>query len=222
VIHGNPVSAATFLAGPVSVGALVTIFGDLGRPPCYGLDAEIKFNGMPAGIVYASPTQINAQVPWELAGSGQAEVVAMRNGMPSVPVTVDVQAASPGIFTLSETGIGPGAIVPAGTQKPSAPDNPARRGQNASIYGTGLGRVTNRPVTGGFSPWPPLAQTRVLPVVTVGGVKAQVSWSGLTPGFVGLYQVNFKVPENAPAGDAVPVVVSAGGAISNTVTMAVQ
>jgi uncharacterized protein (TIGR03437 family) len=61
-----------------------------------------------------------------------------------------------------------------------------------------------------------------LPVVTVGAVNAPVSWSGLTPGFTGLYQINFLVPENAPAGSAIPVTVSLDGAASNTVTMAVE
>jgi uncharacterized protein (TIGR03437 family) len=61
-----------------------------------------------------------------------------------------------------------------------------------------------------------------LPVVTVGGVNAHVSWSGLAPTFTGLYQVNFIVPENAPTGSAVPVTVSIDSAVSNTVTMAIQ
>jgi uncharacterized protein (TIGR03437 family) len=61
-----------------------------------------------------------------------------------------------------------------------------------------------------------------LPVVTVGGVNARVSWSGLAPTFTGLYQINFIVPENAPTGGAISVTVSINGAISNTVTMAVE
>ena len=147
----------------------------------------------------------------------------MNNGAAGAAITVAGAQASPGIFTASETGTGQGAIVPAGTHKIALPDNPAHRGQYASIYGTGLGVVTNQPLTGGWSPFAPLlAQTTKLPVVTVGGVNAQVSWSGLTPGFIGLYQVNFIVSENAPTGSAMPVVVSVGGAGSNTVTMAIQ
>jgi len=58
--------------------------------------------------------------------------------------------------------------------------------------------------------------------VTIGGVPATVSFAGLAPGFVGLYQVNVEVPEAAPSGSSVPVVLSIGGAASNTVTIAVE
>jgi uncharacterized protein (TIGR03437 family) len=58
--------------------------------------------------------------------------------------------------------------------------------------------------------------------VTIGGLTANVSFSGLAPGFVGLYQVNALVPAGVAAGSAVPVVISMGGATSNTVTVAVQ
>ena len=64
--------------------------------------------------------------------------------------------------------------------------------------------------------------TTTAPTMTIGSVPATVSFSGLAPGFVGLYQVNVQVPENAPAGDAVPVVLTIGGISSNTVTIAVQ
>ena len=60
------------------------------------------------------------------------------------------------------------------------------------------------------------------PVVTIGGVPAAVTFSGLAPGFVGLYQVNAEVPANARTGDAVPVALTIGGVTSNTVTIAVQ
>ncbi len=223
LIQGGPLNAATFLAGPISAGEVVTVFGaGLGGPGCQGRDEEVTFNGIPGGILYASSTQIDVQVPWELAGATGAQVAALRNGMPGALVPAVVQAASPGIFTLSENGAGAGAIVPAGTHKPSSPDNPAVRGQYASIYATGLGSVTNTPVTGRPSPQQPLAQTTAMPEVIVGGVKAQVSWSGLSPGFTGLYQVNFKVPSDAPVGDAVPVTVSIDGVASAAATMAVR
>jgi len=58
--------------------------------------------------------------------------------------------------------------------------------------------------------------------VTIGGVPAYVSFAGLAPGWVGLYQVNVQVPANAPVGDAVAVALSVGGVASNQVTIAVQ
>ena len=218
------VNAATYVSGSVSAGGLVTAYGEnLGVAACGGLGEELLFNGTPAGILYASPTQINAQVPWEIAGATEVQVTPLNNGAAGATITIAGAPASPGIFTISETGSGQGTIVPAGTHMIATPENPAERGKYATIYGTGLGLVTNQPITGEQSPWDPmLAQTTALPVVTVGGINAQVTWSGLVPGFVGLYQVNFIVPENAPTGNAVAVSASVGRAISNAVTMAVQ
>ena len=90
------------------------------------------------------------------------------------------------------------------------------------IYGTGLGPVTNQPASGDPAPSDPLSETVMTPTVTIGGVSATVNFSGLAPGFVGLYQVNATVPDNVPTGDAVPVVLNIGGAASNTVTIAVH
>jgi uncharacterized protein (TIGR03437 family) len=224
VIHpGSPRNGATFLSGPVAAGGLVTIFGDnLGEAACQGLGEQILFNGIPATLLYASPTQIDAQVPWEIAGATKAEVTALNNGGGSAAVTVAVAASSPGIFTESETGSGQGTIVAGATHHFATPDNPAQRGGYASIYGAGFGPVTNQPPTGSVSPATPLAQTKSLPVVTVGGIDAQVTFSGLAPGLLALYQINFIVPDAAPVGSAIPVLVTVDGAPSNTVTIAIQ
>ena len=56
----------------------------------------------------------------------------------------------------------------------------------------------------------------------IGGTNAEVSFSGLAPNFVGLYQVNVQIPPDAPTGDAVPLTLSVGGISSNSVTIAVQ
>src|SRR5439155_22437573 len=99
---------------------------------------------------------------------------------------------------------------------------PGRKADFVSLYCTGLGNVRNRRNSGAASPSNPLADTLTTPIVTVGNVPASVSFSGLAPGFVGLYQVNIKIPDNAPSGDAVPVSLSIGGVNSNTATIAVQ
>jgi uncharacterized protein (TIGR03437 family) len=97
-----------------------------------------------------------------------------------------------------------------------------RRGEFIEIYCTGLGQVQNPPEAGTAAPMSPLSRT-VLPArVTIGGVDASVSFSGLAPGFVGLYQVNAQVAANTPAGPAVPLVIRMGDGIpSNEVTIAV-
>ena len=94
-------------------------------------------------------------------------------------------------------------------------------GEYISIYCTGLGDVTSRPSLGSPSSTTVLATTLASPTVMIGGVPADVSFSGLAPAFVGLYQVNVQVPATAPTGPAIPIVLSIGGAASNTATVAV-
>lgn len=77
------------------------------------------------------------------------------------------------------------------------------------------GPVTHQPATGASSPSSPLAQTTEQPLVMIGGVPASVQFSGLTPGYVGLYQVNAQVLNTSATGNAVPVVISIGGAQSD-------
>ena len=82
--------------------------------------------------------------------------------------------------------------------------------------------MRNRPATGAPASSNPLSTTLVTPTVTIGGIAATVNFSGLAPGFVGLYQVDVQVPENAPTSDVTPVTLAIGGVSLNTVTMAVQ
>jgi len=66
-----------------------------------------------------------------------------------------------------------------------------------------------------------LSRTIATPIVTIGGTGAQVSFSGLAPGFVGLYQVNARIPPNVPVGNA-QVTIQAGGVFSKAATIAIQ
>jgi uncharacterized protein (TIGR03437 family) len=93
-----------------------------------------------------------------------------------------------------------------------------------TIYCTGLGQVNNPPNDGQPAPLPPpLSTTLALPEVTIGGVQSSnVSFSGLAPGFVGLYQVNAEVPAGVQPGLAVPVTLTIGGVTSNITTIAVK
>jgi len=146
----------------------------------------------------------------------------------SAPLPVSVAVAAPALFTTDGSGTGQGAILIAGPEVLAAPvgkfsgSRPVRRRESIEIYGTGLGPVSR--IQGNGTPKPPTTAPAITqtPLVTIGGVPATVSFSGLTGGAVGLYQVNVQVPDGAPAGDAVPVVVKIGGAASNTVTLAVS
>jgi uncharacterized protein (TIGR03437 family) len=110
----------------------------------------------------------------------------------------------------------------AGPISPFTVARPAKKCEYITIWATGLGAVTHTPDTGAAALVDPLSYTTTVPEVTLGGVPAPVFFSGLAPGFVGLYQVNVKVPEEAPSGNAVDVILTLGGVASNAVTMAIE
>ena len=118
--------------------------------------------------------------------------------------------SQPALFTINQQGVGQGAIfwtTPAGNHVPADANNPVSAGDIVEIYCTGLGPV-NPPVTEGTVAPTPAATTTQVPSVTIGGLPAKVTVAGLTPGAVGLYQVNAVVPATVAKDSAVPVKVT--------------
>jgi len=222
VTPGGIVNAASYQPS-VAPGSLFTIFaGGLsadtgaaaGPPwPTSWDGIAVQINGMAVPLAYVSPTQINAQVPYEIA-PGAAELTIVSNGTTTPPASLRIQAASPGIFA-DATGRA-AAVNQDGTL--NQPGNPAPAGSVISIYLTGQGLV-NPPVGTGAAAPGNLSTTAADTTATVGGLPAAVSFSGLAPGFVGLGQVNLLIP-NLPGGDQ-PVIVMIGGAASNTAIVTV-
>jgi beta-glucosidase len=231
---GGVINAASSAAGaPLAPGSIASAYGSfpLGAPsvaatvplPTNLGGLSLNFGALDVPLFYAGSGQVNLQVPWELAGQAfRPALTASLAGQTSAPQTVNIAPFAPGIFSVNSQGTGPGAIQDSSYQLITAA-NPAAAGITAIlIYCTGLGAVTNQPPSGAAAPSNPLAETMTMPTVTIGDVPAQVLWSGLAPGSVGLYQVNVQVPANSPTGNAVPVILSIGGATSNTVEIAVQ
>jgi uncharacterized protein (TIGR03437 family) len=134
-------------------------------------------------------------------------------------VDVAVTAAQPGVFALDGAT---GAIVHGADSRLVSEASPADRGEIVTLYGTGFGPVGPAPKTGAAAASIPLSYTAATPVVTVGRAEAsQILFSGLSPGSVGLGQINFRVPENAPPGRQ-DVVVTVGAQASRPVKMAVR
>ena len=222
------VEAASLRPLPTALGGAVLVFhgqniAALSATSPFGFDGEVR-----APAFFASPGQINAMVPWELAELEQATLTVQVGPAVSDPITVDLTPYTPGFFTLGEDGqaavviANTGGIVPAAVGSlPGVVTRPVRRGEFISIWCTGLGPVTNPPATGLPTGVPPPLTTNPS-MITIGGVEARVTFSGLSPGFVGLYQVNVRVPEGAPSGDAVPMVLTIEGVASNAVTIAVE
>jgi len=226
------VNAASY-ATPVAAGSIAGVFGShlaLGQtssmvasplPTTLG-QTSFGIGGTAAPLFFATADQVNLQIPWEMAGRSQAPVVATVNGETSNTQMAPLAAFAPGIFTIDAAGAGQGAVLIAPTAQLAAPGTPVSRGDYVSIYCTGLGTVTNQPATGVAATSSPLSRTLTLPSVTIGGIEAVVTYSGLAPTFAGVYQVNAVVPTDVSPGNAVPVVISMGSTTSNTVTIAVQ
>jgi uncharacterized protein (TIGR03437 family) len=230
VINSGGITNAASFSTTVAPGSIVAVFGTfpIATPTLGGFPlptavsgVALQFGSAPlAPLFYGGANQINAQIPWELAGDAQTTVSATLNGQASTPQTVTLAASAPGIFIVNAQ-TGQGAILDSNYQLVSA-SNPAMKGSYVQIYCTGLGSVSNQPATGAPAPTVPLASTVLTPTVTMGGVAALVQFSGLTPGEVGLYQINAQVPANAPSGTAEPLIVSINGSVSNTATIAIQ
>ena len=230
---GGVINAASSAPGaPLAPGSIASVYGSFllsapvqpsQVPLPTNLDGlSLAFGTVDAPLFYASSGQVNLQIPWELAGQTQASLTAALAGQTSPPQTVTLAPFAPGIFSINGQGTGQGAILDS-FYNLVTPSNPAGTGVTAIlIYCTGLGAVANPPPTGAAAPLSPLSQTTTTPTVTIGGAPAQVLWSGLAPGTVGGYQVNALVPADAATGNAVPVFLSIGGAVSNTVQIAVQ
>lgn len=134
----------------------------------------------------------------------------------------------PALFSANQKGTGQGVVAIGNTGAIAAPQGMfpgsrrVNRGETVVVYCTGLGPVTAQPFTGSASAASAGATTGTIPTATIGGVAATVSFSGLAPALVGVYQVNIVVPTDTPVSDAAPLVLSIGGLDSNKVTIAIQ
>ena len=231
------VNAATFLTGPVAPGEIVTIFGTgMGPTPLVSapLDpsgpalaatlagVQIAFDGTAAPLLYVSATQSSAIVPFGIAGSTSTTMQVTFQGKPAGAAKLSVAPSSPGLFTMASNGKGQGAVLNQDWSVNSAAI-PAARGSILMLFGTGGGTTSPPSVDGQFSTGTP--PNLALPVgVTIGGADGQVWYAGAAPGMVaGVFQINVQVPDAAPSGSSIPIVVKSGGASSPaSVTVAVK
>ena len=234
ITPGGVVSAASLAANaPLAPGSYISIFGSnlasgpstatVPYPATLG-GTRVILNGQALPLVYAAGGQINAVVPYDAPVNTSAQLIVQNGNTYSMPEQVTLAATQPAIFSQDSSGSGAAVIVVVktdGRQFVATPSTPASAGDALVIYCTGLGAVDTVIAAGSPSPTPP-AHTLSQPAVTVGGQSASVFFSGLTPGFFGLYQVNAIMPAGVPTGSSVPVSLAIGGASSPTLTLAVQ
>jgi uncharacterized protein (TIGR03437 family) len=194
-------------------------------------NVSVTFNNVAAPMVAvghnvnaAGDDQINAQVPWEVQ-PGMAQVVVTRNGTMSGAANVSIISVAPGLMIvgMDSTGVlrpvvyhnsDSNLAYPANAFPGGAPARPASMSDpndTLVLLATGLGALNTTPPNG--AP-PPLVNgqfvadnTKETPNITVGGVPVTILFSGASPQYPSLYQVNFKLGSGTPTGGAVPVVI---------------
>jgi uncharacterized protein (TIGR03437 family) len=191
-------------------GELVSLYGTFGVatqvdqvlpiPTTLG-GVQVLVNGQEAPVYLVSQNQISALIPYEVAGKSFATFQVVVNGSKSNLVTVYVDNSAPGIYTLAQNGIGPGAILHADFTEVTD-GSPAVPGETVLLFMNGLGTVTPSVADGAAGASSPLSYSDELKEILVflnDGVdtpaQANVAFAGLAPGFAGLYQVNFTVPD---------------------------
>lgn len=238
------VNNATFEAGDlVGQGAIVAIFGEqftTGEPTVASSlplgnelgGVQVFVNNQPAPVYYASYNQINFQVPYD-AATGDAVVRIERGGQRGNQISTRIVRGAPRLLRLGIANYGIAVNTDQSLPIPATPNvnaRPARPGDTLVFYAIGLGPTDQNVASGAASPSSPLARLPGTQRVIFGfagpfghdAVETTPLFVGLTPGFVGLFQVNVTVPEDAPRGNAVPVALVTDDGPSNRVTIAIQ
>ena len=232
VFPGGVVHAASFAPnGALAPGSIISVFGaNLASSPAGASSlplpktlagASLQVGGYEVPLFYSSGGQINAQLPFELPPNSRPQLIVKGADFVTVPETITVATARPGIFTTTQDGKGQGVIMDVGNRLADAA-NPAKAGDVVVVYCTGLGATNPAVRSGEAAPASPLAKVVTPVTVTIGGQPATVQYAGLTPGYAGLYQVNVQIPGGVTPGASVSLVISQDGVPSNTVTLALR
>jgi uncharacterized protein (TIGR03437 family) len=243
VSAGGAINAASFdKDSPVTPGALIAVFGSsladqVAAWPTLPFASELAntqalIGGLPMPLRYASPGQLIGIAPFDLS-TGPQEIVVQHQGVLSIPETVDIGVAGPGVFTTSGTGQGAAVAFDDSTSRSVSPSTPVSPGEVVVIYCTGLGPVqpsglppgasSLQPEAGEAAPLSPAFAVTGDVSVTIGGLNANVLSAMITPGLAGVYQVSAVVPKGVRLGDAVRVTVTVNGVPSQAaVTIPIQ
>ena len=173
-----------------------------------GKSSTVDMDGIALRLLLATPFQINAEIPLTMAPG--VHLLRVQSAYGSLQQTVTVAAVAPGIFLIGNPPIG--AITNQNFNL-VGPTNPLPRGQVLVIFATGLGAVTQSG---------PLSLTNAPVSVLLNGTELPASYAGLTPGFIGLYQVNVTVPASTPPGLGIPLTLNVEGQQSNSVLVSLQ
>lgn len=203
---------------PLAPGSIVSLFGERLAGGIAAADrvplttelsgVSVRIGGQSVPLYFVSGGQINAQVPYEIAGQESVSVLVSSNGMLTAPQSYFVAPAQPAIFMA-----GANAAILDSQFRLITPQNPARIGDTLQIFAAGLGAVDPQVLSGSSTAG--LTTVRTPVTVLIGDRQASIAYQGLAPNFVGLYQVNVVVPGSVAPGDAVSIVLRQNGVNSN-------
>jgi large repetitive protein len=224
----NPVVGAPLAPGTIAQvygSALATALVSTGPAPLpTNFNNTFALVGSNAAPLYAlSSGQIDIQIPLEATATQQIPIILSVNNALTLPQTLSIVPTTPGVLSADDGQTPPsvqnGAHIIAqhsanGTLVTSA--SPAKPGEYLVMYLVGMGATKPPVASGAETPTAPLSYATVQPTVTVGSATSNVLFAGLTPGFVGLYQIDFQVPPNASSGELVVTVTQNGVAANPT------
>ncbi len=233
---GGAVSAASFASHqPLAPGSFVSVFGDhlsegltqsSTLPLATQLGAtQVTLGGQLLALQFAANGQVNAIIPYDVPVNTTQQVIVTNGPAISLPEPVIIAAAQPAVFTQDSSGKGAAIVAgvsPDGTQFVVSSSHPLSAGDVVVIYCAGLGPVDPPVQAGAAASLTNLSHTTSPVTVSIGGRDAKVQFSGLAPGFAGLYQVNAIVPSGITPGNAVSLVITEAGQQSAPVTVPVR
>jgi uncharacterized protein (TIGR03437 family) len=221
-------AASSTPSSRVAPGSIIAIYGQSLAPslevgPVNPLaqtiaDVTVTVNDMILPLLFVSPGQINAQVPWEL-GDGNYTIEIHSLGQPDVTGTFTVARNAPGLFTQT---VNSQAYAIAFHEDGSliTPGSPAKPGETVGLLGTGLGPFKGQLIDGFYPPDPPPALADSVSI-SAGNHYPSTLWAGAAPGYTGLALIKFEVPTGA-SGPSLPITISVNGVKSNTVMLPVE
>jgi uncharacterized protein (TIGR03437 family) len=211
-------------SSPVAPGGLISIFGaqlnptnlattQIPVPTALGKSC-VTVNGQPMPLIFVSPSQINAQMPFQAIGD--TVVIVHTPGGVSNNYNLTIQPTAPAVFLSATAGpeIDLPTVLRASDGSLITDSDPVHRGDTLVLYVTGMGQVTPAVGNGLPAPGNPLATALAPPAVTLGNVTLPVLYAGLAPGEVGVYQINVVVPSSVPQGLSVPLTITQGNSIN--------
>jgi uncharacterized protein (TIGR03437 family) len=216
----SAVVSAADSKSPAAPGGLITVYGSQLSPtnqataqipvPTALANSCITVNGQPIPLIFVSPSQVNAQMPFQAVGA--ETIVVHTPAGTSDNFNITVQPNAPAVFLSGVAGPANNlpTIIRYDNGLLATDSNPIHRNDTLVIYVTGLGQTNPAGLTGYPAPGDPPANALTPTTVSIGGVNLAVSYAGLAPGEVGVYQINAVVPGNAPVGLGMPLTITQG------------